>query len=107
MGQIEAFLISSRAMMPVIRKPEITKNTSTPIKPPGIASGKAWKCSTNITAMARTPSMSGLYCVGVEDNVLPAALSFGDEDGGSSQYKSSNRKLNRIWWRKEWCPPNV
>jgi len=28
-------------MMPVIRKPEITKKMSTPMKPPGIASGKA------------------------------------------------------------------
>jgi len=28
-------------MMPVIRNPDITKKISTPMKPPGMASGKA------------------------------------------------------------------
>src|SRR4029079_9989018 len=48
-------------MMPAIVKPEIRKNTSTPMKPPGMASGKAWKFRTSITALARRPSTSGRY----------------------------------------------
>ena len=64
---------SSRVMMPVIRKPEITKNTSTPMKPPGMAFGKAWKCRTSITAMARRPSTSGRYFNEGEDKGEPTS----------------------------------
>src|SRR4029453_4423493 len=55
-------------MMPVMRKPENTKNTSTPMKPPGRAFGKAWKFITSITAMALRPSISGRYFGEGEDN---------------------------------------
>ena len=49
-------------MMVEIRKPEMTKNTSTPTKPDlKMLSGKAWKSTTEMTAMARSPSMSGRY----------------------------------------------
>jgi hypothetical protein len=44
-----------------IRNPEIIKNTSTPIKPPGIAFGKAWNIKTDIIAMALKPSISDRY----------------------------------------------
>jgi hypothetical protein len=44
--------------MLLIRKPEMMKKMSTPVKPPGSAAGKAWNTSTDKTAMARRPSMS-------------------------------------------------
>jgi hypothetical protein len=43
--------------MAVMTKPEITKNTSTPTKPPGTGS-LAWKATTRSTATARSPWMS-------------------------------------------------
>src|SRR6266487_645584 len=43
----------------VIRKPEITKNTSTPTNPPCTPSRSAWYSTTESTAKARKPSMSG------------------------------------------------
>jgi hypothetical protein len=46
-------------MIPEIKKPEITKKTSTPIKPPGRSSGKAWNMTTTNTASALNPSISG------------------------------------------------
>jgi hypothetical protein len=46
-------------MIPEMRNPEMTKNTSTPAKPPGAAAGKAWNASTASTATARRPSTSG------------------------------------------------
>ena len=49
-------------MMVEIRNPEITKKTSTPTKPDlKMLSGKAWKRTTEMTAMARSPSISGRY----------------------------------------------
>ena len=49
-------------MMVDIRNPEMTKNTSTPTKPDlKMLSGKAWKSTTEMTAMARKPSISGRY----------------------------------------------
>lgn len=49
-------------MMVEMRKPEITKKTSTPTKPDlKMLSGKAWKRTTEMTAMARSPSISGRY----------------------------------------------
>ena len=49
-------------MMLEMRKPEMTKKTSTPTKPDlKMLSGKAWKRTTEMTAMARKPSMSGRY----------------------------------------------
>ena len=47
-----------RSMFPVIRNPEITKNMSTPVKPPGNIT-PAWKSKTPTTAIARNPSISG------------------------------------------------
>ena len=44
-----------------MRYPEITKKISTPINPPEIHSGKAWNATTEITAIARRPSISGRY----------------------------------------------
>ncbi|CAB4748443.1 unannotated protein [freshwater metagenome] len=35
-------------------KPEMTKKTSTPVKPPGIGN-RAWKSTTMSTAMVRRP----------------------------------------------------
>ena len=46
-----------------IKKPEMTKNISTPIKPPVSHLGKAWKPTTDKTAIARRPSMSGRYAM--------------------------------------------
>ena len=43
----------------VIKNPEMTKNTSTPMKPPRILDGNAWYPTTSSTATARKPSMSG------------------------------------------------
>jgi len=49
-------------MMVEMRNPEMTKKTSTPTKPDlKMLSGKAWKRTTEITAMARSPSISGRY----------------------------------------------
>ena len=49
-------------MMVEMRKPEITKKTSTPTKPDlKMLSGKAWNSTTEMTAMARKPSISGRY----------------------------------------------
>src|SRR5699024_9889593 len=42
-----------------MRKPEITKNTSTPTYPPESVSTPAWNSTTSITAIARRPWMSG------------------------------------------------
>lgn len=48
-------------MMVEIRKPEMTKKISTPMKPPFIDDGKAWNMTTERTATARRPSMSARY----------------------------------------------
>ena len=48
-------------MMVEIRKPEITKKMSTPTNPPSTQVGNAWKATTETTATARRPSMSGRY----------------------------------------------
>src|ERR1700751_1189034 len=50
-------------MIEVIRKPEITKKISTPTKPLRSEFGKAWKATTERTATALSPSISGLYFV--------------------------------------------
>jgi hypothetical protein len=44
-----------------MRYPEITKNTSTPMKPPGRTDGKAWNRMIVVTAMALKPSTSRRY----------------------------------------------
>ena len=49
----------SRTSNPVIRNPEMTLNTSTPMKPPPKPGTWTWNSSTAITAIARMPSMSG------------------------------------------------
>ena len=49
-------------MMVEMRNPDITKKTSTPTKPDlKMLSGKAWKRTTEMTAIARSPSISGRY----------------------------------------------
>ena len=49
-------------MMVEMRNPEMTKKMSTPTKPDlKTLSGKAWKRTTEMTAMARSPSISGRY----------------------------------------------
>ena len=45
--------------MPVIKYPEITKNTSTPTKPPGNHRESMWNKITANTATARKPSTNG------------------------------------------------
>jgi hypothetical protein len=52
----------------VIKNPEITKNTSTPAKPPVRPGHAAWYKTTANTATPRTPSTSGL-------NAQPASRS--------------------------------
>src|SRR6516225_652818 len=49
----------------VIRKPEITKNTSTPTNPPCTPDRSAWYSTTETTAKARRPSMSGRNLAGL------------------------------------------
>ncbi len=46
----------SRVTSRAIRKPETTKNTSTPRKPAGRTDGAKWKTTTAATAIARSPS---------------------------------------------------
>ncbi len=48
-------------MIPEMRYPEMTKKTSTPMKPPGINSGKPWKIKTIPMAMVLSPSISARY----------------------------------------------
>jgi len=49
-------------MMVEMRKPEMTKKTSTPTNPDlKMLSGKAWNRTTEMTAIARRPSISGRY----------------------------------------------
>ena len=43
----------------MIRKPEMTKNTSTPTNPPGSACGQKWQTTTTATAIARSAWISG------------------------------------------------
>src|SRR5690242_8019659 len=43
----------------VIKKPEITKNTSTPTKPPGTSAGHRCQATTSATATARSAWISG------------------------------------------------
>ncbi len=48
--------------MDVIKKPEITKKTSTPEKPPGIILALKWNRTTDKTATALKPFISFLNC---------------------------------------------
>src|SRR4051812_33199629 len=50
---------SSRIRSVVMRNPEMTKNTSTPTKPPGTASGHRCHPTTSATATARSAWISG------------------------------------------------
>jgi len=50
-------------MMPEIKYPEITKNTSTPINPPVSNYGYAWNMTTMDIAIVLNPSISGRYSV--------------------------------------------
>ena len=45
----------------VMRYPEMTKNTSTPRKPPPSQRLSAWYTMTAMTASARRPSRPGMY----------------------------------------------
>ncbi len=49
----------SRRMIVVIKKPEMTKNTSTPPKPPVTPKPPTWYSKTARTAIALSPSMAG------------------------------------------------
>ena len=54
----------SRNRIDVTRKPEIVKNTETPMNPPGNRPGSpevapAWNSTTSVTAIARSPSSDG------------------------------------------------
>ena len=51
----------------VIKYPEITKNTSTPTKPPPNPGTPKWNNNTATTATARSPSMSLRCCI---DSIL-------------------------------------
>jgi hypothetical protein len=60
-------------MIEVIRKPGITKKTSTPTNPPGKKRAPAWYRTTGTIAKQRSPSISGLYFIagcGVFDRPL-------------------------------------
>jgi hypothetical protein len=46
--------VTCEEIEPAITKPEITKNTSTPTKPPGMIP-PAWKSITSNIAIARNP----------------------------------------------------
>jgi hypothetical protein len=59
--------------MPVMTKPEITKKTSTPMKPPGTGR-PAWNATTTPTAMARSPWMSGRRSEGLGAVPLTAGV---------------------------------
>ncbi len=52
-------LANSRSRREVIRNPDSTKNTSTPMKPPETTPNLAWYTSTSNTAIERRPSISG------------------------------------------------
>jgi hypothetical protein len=47
-----------------MRYPEITKKMSTPMNPPGMNEGQAWKRMTIPTAIVLKPSISGRYEIG-------------------------------------------
>ena len=51
---------------PVMRKPETTKKTSTPRKPPGSQLTSPWNTMTAATATARSPSSDGEYRISIE-----------------------------------------
>ncbi len=53
----------SRVTSRVIKKPETTKNTSTPRKPAGSTDGAKWYTMTAATAIARRPSRLPTYAV--------------------------------------------
>jgi hypothetical protein len=53
-----AFVGGDRRRWLEMRKPEMTKKTSTPTYPPVSAAGQKWKTSTMRTATARSPWMS-------------------------------------------------
>ena len=77
---------ASRQSIPVIRNPEMMKNTSTPTKPlltPGTA---AWNRTTEVTAIARNPSMSGRNFEGAFD---PVAAELPDAGEGTDCPESS------------------
>ncbi len=55
------FLEASLRSILEIRYPEMTKNMSTPMKPPVMNSGQAWNIMTMLTAIVLSPSISALY----------------------------------------------
>src|SRR3982751_2047902 len=92
-------------MIPEIRKPEITKKTSTPINPPGNTRGKAWNMMTDKIESARSPSMSARYPAGVDvfsrSGVEPGS-SFAVIEGDKSQPRRAIRmhQFNTPAWKK-------
>ena len=53
--------LRSASSSDVIRKPLITRKTSTPRKPPGSQPAPMWYVTTAATATARSPSTPGMY----------------------------------------------
>jgi hypothetical protein len=67
----------SRSISPVMRKPEMTKNTSTPTNPPDMNGRPAWNPRTASTATARSPWMSPLNrCRAPDEPDVPVARRF-------------------------------
>ena len=58
-NEIVPVVVASRSSSLVIKKPDSTKNTSTPTNPPENQAIRAWNKMTTMTATARRPSMSG------------------------------------------------
>ena len=73
----------------VIRKPETTKNTSTPMKPPPNGPMSAWNSTTSTTAMARRPSMSGRKPIGGSENAF----------GGDGRRRRRDQRVDLPEWR--------
>ncbi|WP_235436623.1 hypothetical protein [Arthrobacter sp. RIT-PI-e] len=74
----------SRSSRPVMRYPEITKNTSTPMNPP-LGHPSRWSSTTTVTANARRPWMSGrtrVRLVGFCRAGGGGGMALFDDDGG-------------------------
>jgi hypothetical protein len=68
----------------VMRYPEITKNTSTPTKPPEKPGMCAWYATTRTIAIARIPSMSGRKAPRAVPSLPPAATGTAGIAGGGA-----------------------
>jgi hypothetical protein len=73
----------------VIRKPEITKKTSTPTKPPGNLPGQRWKMTTVVMAKALSAWMSDLSTL-CSTEILPDIIPL--EIGLPQSYRPNLKK---------------